>query len=175
MEQFSNMCDLGGGQNSAEGDRGFPQTPPPAQQRRSHDDDSFRDYLLVSNQQGRSVAGAPTGDVEFSLRGSNDPTTIQVATAMESQTREGSDDGYRNDTAQEGPFLGGQGAVPTPTHPGMQPQLGGLAQAVTGLTGPYSGFKEELKRWGTSGDTTTVRNLKWQQDVNGDTQKIKQL
>ena len=66
MERFTNMFDLGGGRKSAEGGGGSPQMPPPAQQRQPQDNDSFGDYLLVSNQQGRSVAGTPTGDVEFS-------------------------------------------------------------------------------------------------------------
>ena len=152
MEQFANMFDLGRGQKSAKGDRRSPQTPPPAQQRRPQDDDSFWDYSFVSNQQGWSVAGAPTGDVEFSLHGSKNPTTIRVATA--SQPREGGNDGYRTDTARGGPIRGGQGTAPTQTHPGMQPQLGGPAQTTTGPTGPYSGFKETLKRWGPSRDTT---------------------
>ncbi len=39
----------------------------------------------------------------------------------------------------------------------------------------YSGFEKALKWWGPSGDTTTARDLKWQRDVNGDTQKIKQF
>ena len=44
---------------------------------------------------------------------------------------------------------------------------------VTGPTRPYSGFDEALKRRGPSGDTTTVQDLKWHWDVNGDMQKIK--
>ena len=90
------------------------------------------------------MAGAPTGDVEFSLRVSNDPTTIRVATA--SQPREGGDDGYRTETARVGPVPRGQGLVTTPTHLGMQLQLGESAQMGTGPTGPYSGFEEALKR-----------------------------
>jgi hypothetical protein len=80
---YQHVLNLGEGQKSAEGGRGSPQMPPPAQQRRPQDNDSFGDYSLVSNQQGQSVAGAPTGDVEFSLRGSNDPTTIRVAMASQ--------------------------------------------------------------------------------------------
>ena len=167
------MFDLGGGRKSAEGGRGSPQTPPPAWQRRPQDDNSFRDYLLGSNQQGWSVAGAPTGDVEFSLCGSNDPTTIRVATA--SQPREGGNDGHHTETTRVGPVRGGQGTVTTPAHSGVQLQLGGPTQTATGPTGPYSGFKEALKRWGPSGDNTAARDLKWQRDVNGDTQKIKQF
>ena len=45
---------------------------------------------------------------------------------------------------------GGQGTATTPPHLGVQPQLGGPAQTATGPTGPYSGFKEALKRWGPS-------------------------
>jgi hypothetical protein len=57
----------------------------------------------------------------------------------------------------------------------VQPQPGGPTQTATRPTGPYSRFNEALKRWGPSGDTTTGRDLKWQWDVNGDTQKIKQF
>jgi hypothetical protein len=46
---------------------------------------------------------------------------------------------------------------------------------VTGTTRPYSGFDEVLKRRGPSGDTTTVQDLKWHWDINGDMQKIKQF
>ena len=113
------------------------------------------------------------GDVEFSLHGSNDPTTIRVA--MASQPREGGIDGHCTETAQAGPVPGGQGTVTTPTYPGMQLQLGEPAQTATGPTGPYSGFEEALKRWGPSGDTTAARDLKWQRDVIGDTQKIKTI
>jgi hypothetical protein len=77
--------------------------------------------------------------------------------------------------AQTGPSPGGQGTAITPHHPGLQPQPGGQAQTATGLIRPYSGFNEALKRRGPSGDTTATRDLKWQRDVNGDTQKIKQF
>jgi len=46
---------------------------------------------------------------------------------------------------------------------------------ATGPIKPYSGFDEALKRWGPSGDITATRDLKWQRDVNGDMQKIKQF
>ena len=170
MERFTNMFDLGGGRKSAEGGGGSPQMPPPAQQRQPQDNNSFGDYSLVSNQQVRSVAGTPTGDVEFSLRGSNDPTTIWVA--MASQPRERGNDGHHTETARAGPGPGGQETATTPPHLGVQPQLGGPAQTATGPIGPYSGFKDALKWWGPSGDTTAARDLKWQRDVKGDTQKI---
>jgi hypothetical protein len=57
----------------------------------------------------------------------------------------------------------------------VQLQLEGPAQTATGPTGPYSGFKEALKRWGPSSDTTAAQDLKWQRDVNGGMQKIKQF
>ena len=74
--------------------------------------------------------------------------------------------------AQAGPSPGGQGTAITPHHPGLQPQPGGQAQTATGLIRPYSGFDEALKRWGLSGDTTATRDLKWQWDVNGDTDVV---
>jgi hypothetical protein len=77
--------------------------------------------------------------------------------------------------AQAGPSPGGQGRAITPNHPGLQLQPGGQAQTATGPIRPYSGFDEALKRWEPSGDTTATRDLKWQRDVNGDTQKIKQF
>ena len=46
---------------------------------------------------------------------------------------------------------------------------------ATGPLKPYSGFDEALKRWGPSGDITTTRDLRWQRDVKGDTQKIKKF
>jgi hypothetical protein len=46
---------------------------------------------------------------------------------------------------------------------------------ATVLIRPYSGIDEALKRWGLNGDTTAARDLKWQRDANGDTQKIKQF
>ncbi len=101
------------------------------------------------------------------VHGSNDPTTIWVAT--ESQSREGDDDRHYMEPAQAGPSPGGQGTAITPHHPGLQPQPGGQAQTATGPIRPYSGFDE------ASGDTTATRDLKWQRDVNGDTQKIKQF
>ena len=78
------------------------------------------------------------GDIDFSLRGSNNPTTIRVATA--SQPRERSNDGYHTQIAQAGSGPGSQGIATTPPHLGVQPQLGGPAQMATGPTGPYSGF-----------------------------------
>ena len=123
MDQFANMFDLGGGCTGVEGGRGSPQMPPLAQQRWSHDNDSFREYSLVSNQQAGSVTGPPTGDVELSLRGSNDPRTIWVAT--ESQSREGGNDEHHTETTQAGPGPGGQGTATTPPNPGVQPQPGG--------------------------------------------------
>ena len=62
------------------------------------------------------------GDVEFSLRGSKDPTTIWMATAY--QPREEGDDRHHTETARTGPSQGGQGPATTPPHPGVQPQLG---------------------------------------------------
>jgi hypothetical protein len=144
MERFTNMFDLGGGRKSAEGGRGSPQTPPPARQRRPQDDNSFGDYSLVSNQQGRSVAGTPMGDVEFSLRGSKDPTTIRMAMAY--QPREEGDDRHHTETAQTGPSPGGQGPATTPPHPGVQLQLGGPAQTATGPTGPDLGQLAAFER-----------------------------
>ena len=91
------------------------------------------------------------------------------------QPREEGDDRHHTETTRTGPSPEGQGPATTPPHPGVQPQLGGPAQTATGPTGPYSGFEEALKRWGPSGDTTAARDLKWQRDVNGDTQKIKQF
>jgi hypothetical protein len=125
----------------------------------------------VSNQRSRSVAGPPTRAVEFTLPGSND---LQVAT--ESQSREGDEEGHYMEPAQFGPSPEGQGAAITPRHPGLQPQQGvHQVQMATGPIKPYSGFDEVLKRWGPSGDITTTRDLKWQRDVNGNTQKIKQF
>ena len=106
------------------------------------------------------------GDVEFSPCESKDPTTIWVVTASQPSKR--GNDGYHTQTAQAGPGPGSQRTATTPPHPGVQPQLGGPAQMATGSTGPYSAFEEALKRWGPSGDTTAVRDLKWQRDVNGD-------
>ena len=74
-----------------------------------------------------------------------------------------------------GPRSGGSG-ISYHTNPlGGAVAAGGPAQTVPGPTGPYSGFKEVLKRWGPSGDTTAVRDLKRQWDINGNTQKIKQF
>jgi hypothetical protein len=63
----------------------------------------------------------------------------------------------------------------TPHHQGLQPQSWGQVQTATGPLTPYSGFDEALKRWGPSGDINATRDLRWQRDVNGDTQKIKQF
>ena len=121
----------------------------------------------MSNQRSRSVAGPPTRAVEFTLPGSND---LQVAT--ESQSREGDEEGHYMEPAQFGPSPEGQGAAITPRHPGLQPQQGvHQVQMATGPIKPYSGFDEALKQWGPSGDITATRDLKWQWDVNGDTQK----
>ncbi len=91
------------------------------------------------------------------------------------QPREEGDDRHHTETTRTGPSPEGQGPATTPPHPGVQPQLGGPVQTATGPTGPYSGFEEALKRWGPSGDTTAVRDLKWQRDVYGNMQKIKQF
>ena len=127
----------------------------------------------MSNQRSRSVAGPPKRAVKFTLRGSNDPTTIRLAT--ESQSREGDEEGHYMEPAQSGPSPEGQGTAITPHHPGLQPQPGGQVQTATGPIKPYSGFDEALKRWGPSGDITATWDLKWQRDVNGDMLKIKQF
>jgi hypothetical protein len=130
--------------------------------------------LFVSNQWSRLVAGPPTSAVEFTLPGNNDLRTIGVAT--ESHSREGGDEGHYMEPAQFGPSPEGQGAASTPHHPGLQPQPGGhQVQRTTGLIKPYSGFNEAFKQWGPSGDIDATRDLKWQRDVNGDMQKIKQF
>jgi hypothetical protein len=167
------MFDLGGGRKGAEGGLGSPPTPPPARQRRSNDNDSLEKYSFVSNQRSRSVAGPPTRAVEFTLPGSNEIRTIWVAT--ESQLREGDKEGHYMEPAQSGPSPEGQGTAITPHHPGLQPQPGGQVQTATEPIKPYSGFDEALKRWGPSGDITATWDLKWQRDVNGDMQKIKQF
>ncbi len=120
------------------------------------------------------MAGPPTRAVEFTLPESNDLRTIGVAT--ESHSREGDEEGHYMEPAQFGPSPEGQGGAITPHHPGLQPQLGGhQVQTATGPIKPYSGFDEVLKRWGPIGDINATRDLKWQRDVNGDTQKIKQF
>jgi hypothetical protein len=144
MDQFTNMFDLGGGRKGAEEGLGSPPSPTPARQRRSNDNDFLEEYSLLSNQRSRLVTGPPTRAVEFTLHGSNNPTTIRVAT--ESQSREGDDDGHYMEPAQVGPSPGGQGRAITPHHPGLQPQPGGQAQTATGPIRPYSGFDEALKR-----------------------------
>ena len=95
--------------------------------------------------------------------------------ATESQSRTGDDDGHYMEPAQPGPGPEGQETEITQHHPGLQTQPGGQAQTASGLIKSYSGFYEVLKRWGPSGDTNATRDLKWQRDVNGDTQKIKQF
>jgi hypothetical protein len=40
---------------------------------------------------------------------------------------------------------------------------------------PYPGFNKALKKWGIGNDASIVRDLKWQRDVDGNAQKIKQL
>jgi hypothetical protein len=173
MDQFTNMFDLGGGCRGAEGGLGSPPTPPPARQRRANDNDSLEEYLLVSNQRSRSVAEPPTRAVEFTLPGSNNLRTTRVAT--EAHSRKGEEEGHYMEPAQAGLGMEGQGTEVTPHHPGLQPQSCGQVQTATGPLTPYSGFNEALKRWGPSGDITATRDLRWQHDVNGDTQKIKQF
>ena len=175
MEQFTNMFALGGGRRAAEGGRGSPQTPPPAQQRRSQDNDSFGDYSLVSNQQGRSVAGPPTGDVEFSFHGSKDPTTIRVATA--SQPRERGDDRYHTETAQAGPGPGGAGNSYHTTPPGGAAAAGGTRSNGDRAYWSLLWIQGVIETVGTKHDTTAARDLTWQRDINinSNTQKIKQF
>ena len=170
MDRITNLFDLGGGRKGAEGGLGSPPTPPLARQRQSNDNNSLREYLFVSNQWSRSMAGPPTRAVEFTLPGNNDLRTIGVAT--ESHSREGGKEGHYMEPAQFGPSPEGQRAALTPHHPGLQPQPGGhQVQTTTGPIKPYSGFDEAFKQWGPGGYINATRDLQWQRDVNGDTQK----
>jgi hypothetical protein len=56
-----------------------------------------------------------------------------------------------------------------------QAQPGGPATATTAQIMPYLGFNEALKKWGMGNEVSIVRDLKWQKDVDGNTQKIKQF
>ena len=127
----------------------------------------------MSNQRSRSVAEPPTRAVEFTLPGSNNLRTTRVAT--DAHSREGEEEGHYRETAQADSGTEGQGTEVTPHHQGLQPQAWGPVQLATGPRKPYSGFDEALKRWGPSGDITATRDLRWQRDVKGDTQRIKQF
>jgi hypothetical protein len=95
--------------------------------------------------------------------------------AMDAHSREGEEEGHYRETAQADSGTEGQGTEFTPHHQGLQPQARGPVQMATGPLKPYSGFDEAVKRWGPSGDITATRDLRWQRDVKGDTQKIKQF
>jgi hypothetical protein len=56
-----------------------------------------------------------------------------------------------------------------------QAQPGGAATATMAQIMPYLGFNEALTKWGVGIEASITRNLKWQKDVNGNTQKIKQF
>ena len=172
MDRFTNLFDLGGGRREAAGGLGSPPTPPPARQRRSTDnEDSIEEYSLLSNQRSQSGAGPPTRAVEFALTGNNDPRTIGVATESHSRDNEG----LYTEPAQFGPSPDGRGAAST-LQPGVQPQpRGHQVQTPTRPNKPYSGFDEAIRRWGPSSERDAPRDLKWQRDINGDTQKIKQF
>jgi len=119
------------------------------------------------------VAEPPTRAVEFTLPGGNNQRTTQVAT--EAHSREGEEEGNYRENAQADSGTEGHGTEGTPHPQGLPPQAWGPVPMATGPIKPYSGFDEALKRWGPSGDITATRDLRWQRDVNGDTQKIKQF
>ena len=125
----------------------------------------------MSNQRSRSVADEPpTRAVEFTLPGSNPLRTTRRAT--EAHSRVGEEEGHYMEPAQADLGTEGQGQELTPPHHQVvQPQSWGQVQTASGPLMPYSGFDEALKRWGPSGDITATRDLKWQWDVYGDTQK----
>jgi len=119
------------------------------------------------------VAEPPTRAVEFTLPGSNNLRATRVAT--EAHSREGEEEGHYRETAQADSGTEVQGTEVTPHHQGLPPQAWGPVQMAIGSLKPYSGFDEALKCWGPSGDITATRDLRWQRDVKGDTQKIKQF
>ncbi len=155
----------------AAGERREDSDPHP---RRANDNDSLEEYSLVSNQRSRSVAEPPTRAVEFTLPGSNTLRTTRGAT--EAHSREGEEEGHYREPAQADLGTEGQGQELTPPHhQGVQPQSWGQVQMASGPLMPYSGFDEALQRWGPSSDIPATRDLRWQRDVKGDTQKIKQF
>ncbi len=89
--------------------------------------------------------------------------------------RDGEDGGFPAETLPTILPLGGTGANATTVHPMPQAQPGGLATATPAQIVPYSGFNKALKKWGIENDRSIVRDLKWQREVDGDAQKIKQF
>jgi hypothetical protein len=56
-----------------------------------------------------------------------------------------------------------------------QAQPGGLTTATTAQIMPYLGFNKALKKWGKGNEASTVQDLMWQKEVDGDAQKTKQF
>ncbi len=67
------------------------------------------------------------------------------------------------------------GANATTAHLMPQAQTRGPATATTAQIMPYLGFNKALNKWGMGHKASIARDLKWQKEVNGNAQKIKQF
>ncbi len=59
------------------------------------------------------------------------------------------------------------GANATTAQPMPQAQPGGPAMATMAQIMPYLGFSKALKKWGTGNEASTVQDLEWQKEVDG--------
>jgi hypothetical protein len=144
--------------------------------RRLNDEDSFGEYSLVSNQV-QSKARPPTGNVKFDLCKSakQAPTFAPQRAKTDTPARDGEDSGLPAETTSTILPPGRTGTNATTAHPMPQAQPSEPATATTAQIMPYSGFNEALKKWETGNKTSIPRDLKWQKEVDGDVQKVKQF
>jgi hypothetical protein len=163
MDRLAGMFDLGGRRVLG----GGCESPPAAcQGRRANDELSEDGYTIVSGQ-ARSDGGPPTQNDEFNLRGQADrsPMAALQRDANEATfwTKEGENKPAGGPPAPPPPLLGGP----------MPPQGQGVAmRANTTQDPPYSGFDEAMKKWGMGTEASILRDLTWQREVDGDTNKI---
>jgi hypothetical protein len=162
------MFDLGGRRGSGGGCKS-PTVPPPAQQRRLNNEDSFGEYSLVLNQT-RSEARPLIGNIEFDLWKSTkqSPPFFPQQATNNTPARDGEDGGLPAETLPKILPPGGTGANATTVHLMPQAQPGGPAMATPAQIMCYSGFNKALKKWGMGNEASIVRDLEWQKDVSGD-------
>ena len=72
-----------------------------------------------------------------------------------------------------GPPLGA-GIGPTQPQGGLQLTNGRQTTVTMAQATPYLGFVAAHKQWGVDNKASITRELKWQRDVTGDMQKIRQ-
>ena len=171
MNRTSNLFDLGGGRRDSGGGR---ETPPalPASRQQCHNDDKGEDeYSMISSQARSMGGGPPTRNITFSL-GRN---TAQPPPPVTQPEPPFEDFGGGNNVATNQPQCNHGVPLGGLENTGALGVGVGAALATATGTSPYSGFDDAIQKQGMGTKASIARDLKWQRDVDGDSQKTTQF